>query len=298
MKPIRYLNDGSHSSPRLKIYLNLGTIRDLPSWSILPALQGNELYSYLQSQGFEGVQDGDPKIARALKMGTATSGRVTQVHEIEDLAQKWKDQGHEAATLHVGTGYEDDSQMDLLVNEVLKVSEKRDFPLYIETHRATITQDAWRTIQLVKRIPEIRFNGDFSHFYTGQEMAYGDIHEKYALMEGIFNRVGFMHGRIGNTSCLQVNVGDGNQYVPQHFKGAVDFLTHFKEMWTLAMKGFQKGSQKGDYLVFAPEILPPQIYYGRMFVQQDGTLREESDRFQQALVYRNLALDCFEKSKR
>ena len=38
---------------------------------------------------------------------------------------------------------------------------------HIETHRATICQGMWRTVQFVKRFPELRFNGDFSHWYAG-----------------------------------------------------------------------------------------------------------------------------------
>src|SRR6202021_447999 len=98
--------------------------------------------------------------------------------------------------LHVGNGFEDDAQMDGLVCAVLAASEKIGIPMYIETHRATITQDVWRTIQLPKRIPEIRFNGDFSHFYTGQELPYGNLAAKFNAMQPIFDRVRFMHVRM------------------------------------------------------------------------------------------------------
>jgi hypothetical protein len=41
-------------------------------------------------------------------------------------------------------------------------------PVYIETHRASIMQDAWRTTELIRRIPQVRFNGDFSHWLRGR----------------------------------------------------------------------------------------------------------------------------------
>ena len=186
--------------------------------------------------------------------------------------------------------------MDKPVRAVLEASDKIGIPLYIETHRATITQDAWRTIQLTKRIPEIRFNGDFSHFYTGQELPYGDLTAKFNAMQPIFDRVRFMHGRIGNPSCMQVDIADGIAPVPQGF-GVQDFLAHYREMWTRAMLGFLRAAQPGDYLVFAPEILAPHIYYARKFPAPDGSLREESDRYAQALVYARIARECFNAAR-
>lgn len=293
---IKNLNDGSNLPPRLKIYLNLGTLVDLPPHSIWPRLAGAEAMASLKEAGFEGVQDGTPELCRQAGIGSAGSGRVDSPADAEELARKLKSLGHEAGTVHVGSGFEDDAEMDALVNSIITASEKVDFPLYIETHRATITQDAWRTIQLTRRIPEVRFNGDFSHFYTGQELPYGDLEAKWRAMQPIFDRVRFLHGRIGNTACMQVDIGDGDANVPQAF-GIHAFMTHFREMWTRAMAGFLASAQPGDYLVLAPEILAPYIYYGRKFPAPDGTLREESDRYAQALVYAQVARECFEQAK-
>lgn len=290
------LNDGSNLPPRLKVYLNLGTLVDLPAHSIWPRLEGAEAMSCLKAAGFEGVQDGDPKLCQRAGIGCAGSGRVDTSTDAETLARKLKSLGHEAGTVHVGSGFETDAEMDALVHSILKASERVDFPLYIETHRATITQDAWRTIQMAMRNPEVRFNGDFSHFYTGQELPYGDLSAKWLAMQPIFERVRFLHGRIGNTACMQVDVGDGSLDVPQAF-GIHDFMAHFREMWTRSMAGFLASAKAGDYLVFAPEILAPYIYYARKFPAADGTLREESDRYAQALVYARVARECFEKAR-
>jgi len=285
------LNDGTNQPPRLKVYLNLGTLVDLPAFSNWPRLEGAEAMAYLKAAGFEGVQDGDPQHCQSAGIGSTASGRVDAVTDAEPLARRFKDLGHEAATVHVGTGFEDDAQIDALVYAVLEASDKVGFPLYIETHRATITQDPWRTIQLTRRIPDVRFNGDFSHYYTGQELVYGDIEAKWRAMQPIFGRVRFMHGRIGSPGCIQVDIGDGDSAIPQVF--GADFLAHFRQMWTRAMAGFLKTAQPGDYLVFAPEILASHIYYARKFTMPNGSLREESDRYAQSLVYARIARECF-----
>lgn len=291
------LNDGSTNPPRLQVYLNMGTLADLPPESRWPMLEGIEAMVALKEAGFEGVQDGNPDHCRAAGIGSAASARVDRVTDAKTVAQKFKDAGHEAVTLHVGTGFEDDAEMDKLVRAVLEASDEIGIPLYIETHRATITQDVWRTIRLTRRIPEIRFNGDFSHFYTGQELPYGDLTAKLNAMQPIFDRVRFMHGRIGNPSCMQVDIGDGVAPIPQCF-GAQDFLADYREMWTRTMLGFLRAAKPGDYLILAPEILPPSIYYARKFPRPDGTLREESDRYWQALVYARIARECFDAARR
>lgn len=291
------LNDGSQNPPRLKVYLNLGTLVDLPPDSKWPRLEGAEAMAFLKQEGFEGVQDGNPEHCRKAGIGSAASARVDMTKDAETVARKFKDLGHEAVTLHVGTGFEDDASIDELVRAVLEASDKLGMPLYIETHRATITQDVWRTIQLARRIPDVRFNGDFSHFYTGQELPYGDLPAKFNAMQPIFDRVRFLHGRIGNTSCIQVDIAEGVAPIPQVF-GTQDFLAHYREMWTRAMRGFLSSAKPGDYLVFAPEILAPFIYYARKFTAPDGSLKEESDRYAQALVYKRIARECFDEARR
>jgi hypothetical protein len=44
--------------------------------------------------------------------------------------------------------------------------------------------------------------------------------------------------------------------------------------------------------------LSGKIYYARFFPNSDGQLTEESDRYTQALLYKDLALSCFAEAKR
>ena len=96
---------------------------------------------------------------------------------------------------------------------------------------------------------------------------------------------------------MQVDIADGVAPIPQSF-GIVNFLMDHREMWTRAMRGFLSSAKPGDYLVLAPEILSPRIYYARKFAAPDGSLKEESDRYAQALVYARIARECFEEARR
>src|SRR5580698_1983968 len=77
------LNDGSQNAPRLKVYLNLGTLVDLPAFSKWPKLEGAEAMAFLKEAGFEGVQDGDPEHCQKAGIGSAASARVDSVADAE-----------------------------------------------------------------------------------------------------------------------------------------------------------------------------------------------------------------------
>jgi hypothetical protein len=179
---------------------------------------------------------------------------------------------------------EDDSEAFCLVEAVLAAQERFQLPIYLETHRATILQDMWRAVQVVKRFPEMRFNIDVSHWYTGQEMVYGGFDKKLVFIEPVLDRAGFVHGRIGNPGCMQVDIGDGL---------GRPYVDHFRAMWERAFAGFLRQAGPGDYICFTPELLAPDIYYGRVFPDASGAMREECDRWEQSLVLRGLARGCF-----
>lgn len=275
--------------PNLHCYLNLGTLQNLPDDSSFPDVQGQAYYDFIKASGFDGIQGGDNTMAHVAGLRFAAAGRINEPHELLPQARQWQEQGAVCATLHVGWGMEDDQQIDHLVETVIDVSAKLDFPLYIETHRATITQDNWRTVQITKRHPDVRFNGDFSHWYTGHEMVYGDFEKKLDFIEPVLERVRFIHGRIGNPGCMQVAIGVLEKE---------PYVDHFKMMWTAAMRGFIQHSKPGDSLIFAPELLHSLNYYARAFPIPDGTWKEESDRWQQALEYCRIARECFEAAGR
>jgi hypothetical protein len=285
---IKNTNDGTRNPPYLRVDLNMGTLAHLPDFSTGPRGSNETTHQAIKQAGFGGIQGGDAIICKALGLGYTGGGRVDKIGDAERIAREGMENGLGCTTLHVGTGFESDAEMDALVADIIAVSESTGHPLYIETHRATITQDIWRTVEMAKRFPDIRFNGDFSHWYTGHEIVYGDIEKKLEFMTPVLDRVRFLHGRIGSPGCMQVDIGDG--------KGRT-YVEHFKEMWTRSFTGFLKTAAPGDYICFAPELLFPSIYYARVFPNALGELVEEGDRWQQALLYGEIARECFAAAK-
>ncbi len=250
-------------------------------------LPGEEdYYTFFKSHEFEGVQNGDPAFCAFNGLRYTHSGKIRVPGDIKVLVEHAKNQGADCMTVHAGTGMESDSEIDFLVGDLLNVAAKEGFPIFLETHRATITQDMWRTVQLVKRFPEIEFNGDFSHWYTGQEMRYGKfqmMEMKFEFLQPVFDRIGFMHGRIGNGSCMQRDFTAPEMDI---------HVTYFKEMWTRSLIGFLRKAAPGDYIIFAPELLRVSSNYAVTFVE-DGVLKEEGNRLELAVKMKTLIEDCW-----
>ena len=286
---IKNTNDGTNSPPYLRFDINYGNCTNLPDFSTGPKGNDEEKHKAIKKAGFQGIQDGKIKLCRELGLKYTAHPRINKVGELDDLISKWKTENFNCATLHVGWGMESESEIDELVKYIIGTSEKFDFPLYIETHRATITQDMQRTVELTKRFPDIRFNGDFSHWYTGQEMVYGGIENKWDFIAPVFERVRFVHARIGNPGSIQVDIADGKNLV---------YVDHFREMWTRSFAGFLKTAKPGDYLIFALELLQANIFYARLIKNAKGELVEEGDRWQQALLYLQIAKECWEQAKK
>ncbi|HSU60395.1 MAG TPA: hypothetical protein VLI55_13855 [Bryobacteraceae bacterium] len=285
-------NAGSARDPQLRVFMNLMALDSLPRNSVGPRGSFQQKMEALKDAGFDGVQFANianrEQLDRcaSLGLGFAGSGRINTPEEASLFAEKMAGDGYACATLHVGWGLEDDGQAARLIESVLDAVERWRVPLYIETHRATIFQDIWRTVSFVRRFREIRINGDFSHWYTGQEMVYGGFEKKLAFIEPVLERVRFIHGRIGNPGCMQVPVVADAVYVE-----------HFKQLWTASFRRFLESAQAGDSITFAPELLAPDIYYARTFPAADGDSVEESDRWEQSLLLKQMAEDCFRNAK-
>src|SRR5439155_20140173 len=204
-------SDGSTRPPRLRIDINGSNVFGLPKFSSVPRGDDKSVLSAVNAAGFEGIQTSKVQAARKVGLRVTGGGRINTPEEAELRAIDAKKLEVDCFTAHVGWGIEDDDQVYRLVEATLRASEKHGVPIYIETHRAAITDDIWRTVQPTKKFPEIRFNGDFSHWYTGHEMTYGDIQAKWQFMQPVFERVRFIHGRIGISGCMQVDIGYGSR---------------------------------------------------------------------------------------
>jgi hypothetical protein len=115
-------------------------------------------------------------------------------------------------------------------------------------------------------------------------MRYGGIEPKIDFAGPVFDRVRFMHGRIGSSCVMQKPVGETLEASLE-----LDYVQHFVAIWKRTFEGFLKEAKPGDYLPFAPELLQPGNNYALTVLDEAGQPRELSDRWQEALVYCEIA---------
>src|SRR5690348_4604133 len=150
----------SSRGAELRCYMNLMALDSLPQSASGPR-QGNfrERLDALGEAGFSGVQFATPATSeqlsdcRAVGFGFVGSGRINSPEEASLFAEHLAGEGYECATLHVGWGLEDDDRAGALIEALLDASQRWRIPLYLETHRATILQDMWRSVRFVQRFP-------------------------------------------------------------------------------------------------------------------------------------------------
>lgn len=277
----------------LDFHINAGNLWGLRDAGFGPSGEGRPYWEAVKAAGYSGLQHYWPEPA-ALEVGLAMSGmgRVLAEADARLIAEQHKGWGFVATTLHVGTGLETDAQMDRLAAAVLDAAAATSHPLHIETHRATITQDLRRTVDLVERFPQLTFNADLSHWYTGHEMPYGDFEAKVAFITPVLERTRYMHGRIGTSSMMQA---------PLALAQDGPARGHFETLWRAAFAGYRR-SGAGTAFIFAPELLPRSINHQgvahhlnyALVSNAGGAWREQTDRWAEALELCELARAWFQ----
>jgi sugar phosphate isomerase/epimerase len=266
------------------------TPADLPVWSAGPRGDRAAVYAAVKAAGYEAIQTLQP--ADALAVGLIPTGLARifdDVGQMREAVVRWRDAGCDCTTVQLGTGFESDDEMAGLAEALLEISLSEKHPVFLETHRATMTQDIKRTLDLIDRLPELRFNGDFGHWYIGHELTYGDMDFKFEKMRPVFERTRFMHLRVSSNAFGQLTASDPAE--ARH-------LDYYRRMWTASFAGFLRDARPGDYFAVHPELLPARAFYPKMVPGPDGAPREESDRWTESAFLIEVARDCFAAAQR
>lgn len=108
-------SDGTQAAPYLRRDINLGTVTALPRGSAGYRATLTEQFALIKSRGYAAVQSWD-QASEVMAAGLRATGmaRITEASQCDALARSHKDTGLDATTLHVGTGFEADAEMDAL----------------------------------------------------------------------------------------------------------------------------------------------------------------------------------------
>lgn len=282
-------NDGSQSPPRLQVQHSLWSLLQLPmnadqEWTL------EEKCRRVKDGGFEGIECWlDEAGEREHKDALDKHGlRLTLGHHplsLDDVkrtvaqAQRLKADFVFAQPL---TPYTPLSEAVPFLRESRKIAHDQGVTFFVETHRNNIPESLNQALELVDRLPEVRFTGDFSHFVLVGEFYGWQDEGAIDRMQPILERTSHLHGRISNGEAVQVDVGDGSGETAQFFV----------RIWAEVMRHWLQGADPGDVFPFASELGPPRY----AITLPDG--REFSDRWEQSLVMKRLAEQAWRQASR
>jgi hypothetical protein len=226
---------------------------------------------------------------RAAGLVPHAMARVDDAADAEAVVARHVDAGVASTTLHLGTAFDTDGQMDRLADAVLHAAARHAHPVLVETHRATATQDPWRTLRWVERFPELRFSLDASHWMVGGELDYGGgFMARLPTLDPVLRRSPMVQGRIASGGAIQVGIDDPGPWRSQAMA-----------LWTRAF-ALRRVEAPADTIAFCPELLPhaldPSTWFGYAPIRRrdDAPLgfEETTDRFAEALRLFELADHC------
>ncbi|MFD0698728.1 sugar phosphate isomerase/epimerase family protein [Paenibacillus sp. GCM10027628] len=170
-----------------------------------------------------------------------------------------------------------DQPAEALLLELLSVSQHAGIPVFIETHRGTITQDLLRTVQYINRLDDLRLTIDFSHYVVAGEM-HTVRPEAENLLQTLLTRTASIHARVSNGEQVQVNVGE---------RGEHPMMPHFEHWWQSGMRNWRSAAKPGDVFSFVCELGPAP--YAITTDEYANRQHECSDRWSQSLLFADRA---------
>jgi sugar phosphate isomerase/epimerase len=288
MKFRNVVNDASTNPPRLRLQQAIWAMIDLPrgshEWSLA------EKFDRAKEAGFSAIEayclddafaDSASALAHEKGLPIAMIMPASTVDELLPGIERAHRMRAEYLGLHVHGSLRATPEIADTLAEMYEIANDAGLPLFIETHRATVTQDLRRAVKVLNRFKKLRFIGDFSHYIVSGEIKDTWSEDVWHHFEQIAKKVSAWHGRIGYGQQVQNDIGDGTNALCQQFK----------KLWTIGMTAWLSKAQRGDILPFTAELGPAP------YSITDLNGQEISDRWQQALVMKRLAEEAWSEAQ-
>lgn len=159
----------------------------------------------------------------------------------------------------------------LLVRRWIGEAEDRRMPLMFETHRDSLLNDLYFTLQLMQLVPEMRLCADLSHFVVDRELRVPVPERDRQFITSVLDRSDCFQGRIANREQVQVQIN-----FPQHQQ----WVAIFKDWWKEGMRRWRQRNDADATMVFLCELGPPP------YAITDANQEELSDRWEESLQIR------------
>ena len=156
-----------------------------------------------------------------------------------------------------------------LVYDWMEEADKEGVQILFETHRDSLLNDLYYTLQLIEEVPEMRLTADLSHFVVDREMWTPINSRDQKHIETILNRSDCFQGRVASRGQIQIQID-----FPQH----KEWVSIFKGWWRYGLEQWQKRQTEDSTVRFLCELGPPTSY-----AITDVNQLELSDRWEEAL---------------
>jgi hypothetical protein len=169
-------------------------------------------------------------------------------------------------------------EMIPVIRRWMEMGEQARIGVQFETHRNSITNDLFSTLQLLDAIPEMVVCADLSHYLLDREFSFPVTAENHNLIRRVLERAGSFQGRVGSREQIQVQIS-----FPQHRK----WFDLFSGWWQEGFRYWRNNAQSDACLNFLCELGPKE------YAMTDREGYELSDRWEEALIIRERVLEIW-----
>ena len=158
------------------------------------------------------------------------------------------------------------------VRRWINEASERQMPLLFETHRDSLLNDLYFTLQLMDLVPEMRLCADLSHVVVDRELRAPVPPRDQEYVKAILERSDCFQGRVASREQVQVQLS-----FPQHQA----WVEIFKSWWKAGMRSWRSRNDEDATLVFLCELGPPP------YAITDARQQELSNRWDESLQIRD-----------
>ena len=156
-----------------------------------------------------------------------------------------------------------------LVYDWMEQADKAGVKILFETHRDSLLNYLYYSLQLIEEVPEMRLTADLSHFVVDREMWTPISETDQQYISTILDRSDCFQGRVASREQIQIQLS-----FPQHQV----WVEIFKKSWSEGIKKWQERNSDNENLYFLCELGPPG------YAITDADQLELSDRWEEALI--------------
>ncbi|NNF15572.1 MAG: sugar phosphate isomerase/epimerase [Gammaproteobacteria bacterium] len=241
-----------------------------------------ENFQYIATAGFDGVCL-DPSVAEIENY--ATVGTLCSQHNLDCMINAFPYESGDLSVL-LKFAQEIHATMVNVIGGIMPLTPAEavpivrrwlddaavfDLPLLFETHRDSLLNDLFFTLQLIALVPEMRLCADLSHFVVDRELRLPIPDADRDYIQTILARSDCFQGRVASREQIQVQLD-----FPQH----QPWVQVFRTWWKDGMRMWRKRNDSDAELIFLCELGPPP------YAITDRHQNELSDRFAEALLIR------------